>query len=130
MGKHVFISDDETIGSDDRFLIFTSSVFNVIFDLAGVFFKPWESACKNLCYEETGVDGIDLTNSIREISHDSFNIFYLRCREGLAHYPDDGMLTWLVRGTHLPGRASISIMQPIAAKLTGTALRKLQVLYC
>ncbi len=33
-------------------------------------------------------------------------------------------------GTRFTGRASISIMQPIAAQLNGTAPRKLQVQYC
>lgn len=91
MGKHFFVNGDKSIGSGDRLWVTTSNIFHTIFDRVEKYFKPHEEACKEKCFEDTGVDGIDLDF----VSKDCFNIFCLRCEEALAHYPDAEMLAWL-----------------------------------
>lgn len=99
MGKHLWISSDETIAFDDRAWITTSIIFNSIFNRVGTFFLPHELPCKDKCYEERGMDGIYLDI---DVNKDCFNIFYLRCKEALAHYPDEQMLTWLEKFPNQP----------------------------
>ena len=71
MGKHLFVRD------------------NKIINRVALQFKLNEMTCKDICYEDRGVDGIDLS----DVSKDCFNIFCLRCKEALANFPDD---KWMV----------------------------------
>lgn len=98
MGKNFFVSGDKSIDFDDRAWITTAIAFNTIFDRVKNFFKPHELMCKEKCYEDTGIDGIDLDYA----SKDCFNIFYIRCREALAHYPDKEILLWLEKFPNEP----------------------------
>lgn len=93
MGKHFWVSADPPLNLGDKNWTTTSIIFNNIFNRVKQFFKPYELACQEKCYEDTGIDGIDLSDVDREC----FNIFYLRCKEALAHYPDAEMLAWLDR---------------------------------
>lgn len=98
MGKHFFVNDDGSLNADDRSWITTSIIFNSIFNRVETFFNACELTCKEKCYEDTGIDGIDLS----DIEKDCFNIFYLRCKEALAHYPDEEMLIWLEKFPNQP----------------------------
>ncbi|WP_211440862.1 hypothetical protein [Collimonas humicola] len=93
MGKHLWISSDATIVFEDRSWITTSIVFNNIFSRVEAFFVPSELACREACYFDWGMDGIELSY----VDKECFNIFYLRCKQALIHYPDKEMLAWLER---------------------------------
>jgi hypothetical protein len=85
MGKHFFVNGHRNINPDDRSWITTAIVFHSIFDRVKEFFKPHELACQEKCYEDTGIDGIDLS----DVDKECFNIFCLRCKDALAHFPDE-----------------------------------------
>jgi hypothetical protein len=91
MGKHFFVNGDRTVDSNDRLWVTSSNIFHAIFDRVEKNFRPHEQTCREKCFEDTGIDGIDLDF----ISKDCFNIFYLHCEEALEHYPDVEMLVWL-----------------------------------
>lgn len=99
MGKHLWISSDETITFDDGTWITTSNVFNIIFNRVATFFRNHELTCKDKCFEERGMDGIYLDV---DVDKDCFNIFYLRCNEALTQYPDEQILTWLEQFPNQP----------------------------
>lgn len=92
MGKHLYINADDSTNWDTRSWITTTIVFHSIFDRVESFFRSDEVACKEKCYEDTGIDGIDLSKDRagdNPIDKDCFNIFCLRCRTALAHFPDE-----------------------------------------
>jgi len=91
VGKHFFVSGDKNIDSSDRLWVTTSNIFHTIFDRIEKHFRKHEQACKEKCFEDTGIDGIDLDF----IDGDCFNIFCIRCEEALLNYPDAEMLAWL-----------------------------------
>ena len=98
MGKHFWISSEPPLNTGDKNWTTTSIIFHTIFDRVEKFFKSYESTCKEKCYEDTGIDGIDLS----DVDKPCFNIFYLRCKESLANYPDEQMLSWLEKFPNQP----------------------------
>lgn len=85
MGKHLWVSEDESLEFSKRSWITTAVVFNSIFDRVAEFFLPEEICCKVDCYAERGMDGIDLS----AVDKECFNIFYLRCSAAFSKFPDE-----------------------------------------
>ena len=101
MSKNVWISSDESIDWENRSWITNRHVFENIFDRVKSFFKPSEMACKEACFFDWGMEGIELS----DVEKDCFNIFYLRCKTALGHYPDEKEMEYQKasedrRGTH------------------------------
>lgn len=90
MGKHFFASGDKNVDFADRAWTTNSFVFRNIFDRVASLFDPDESLCKEKCYEDTGIDGIDLDH----VDKDCFNIFCLHCKEALNNFSETETPTW------------------------------------
>lgn len=84
MSKHFWVNSNDSIDTDDRLWITNSHVFSNIFDRVKKLFQPHEFECRDICYHDWGIEGIDLS----EVPSECFNIFYLRCVQALNKYPD------------------------------------------
>ncbi len=84
MSQNLWISSDESIDWENRSWITNRHIFKNIFDRVNSFFKSFECDCKEACFYDWGMEGIDLS----AVDKDCFNIFYIRVKVALDNYPD------------------------------------------
>jgi len=84
MSQHIWINLDDLADPDKGLWITNRYVFESIFNRTKTFFKPFELACLDACFCDHGIEGIELSY----VEKDCFNIFCLRFKTALGHYPD------------------------------------------
>jgi hypothetical protein len=85
MSQHIWINFDDPTDADKGLWITNRYVFENIFERVKSFFKLAELTCLEECFCDHGIEGIELSY----VEKNCFNIFCLRFKIALEHYPDE-----------------------------------------